>query len=94
MSSKQSNFFFGSNRNKAKLNMFWLFSGPFRKTKKLFVLFVSVFQTGIETTEINRIFSKQTEKRFVSVYFNVSDRFRNSQNKQNLWNGELKRLIF
>ncbi len=32
--------------------------------------------------------------RFVSVCFDVSDRYRNNQNKQNLWYGELKRLIF
>ncbi len=62
VSSKQSNFFFGSNRNKPKLNLFQLFFGLFRETKKHFFLFVSVFRTGIETTETNRIFSKQTEK--------------------------------
>jgi hypothetical protein len=47
VSSKQSNFFFGSNRNKPKLNLFRLFFGLFR--------FVLVFRTGIETTETNRI---------------------------------------
>jgi hypothetical protein len=61
VSSKQSNFFFGSNRNKSKLNLFRLFFGLFRETKKHFFRFVSVFRTGIETTETNRIFSKQTE---------------------------------
>jgi hypothetical protein len=53
VSSKQSNFFFGSNRNKPKLNLFRLFFGLF--------WFVSVFRTGIKTTETNRIFSKQTK---------------------------------
>jgi hypothetical protein len=31
---------------------------------------------------------------FVSVCFDVSDRYQNNQNKQNLWYGELKMLIF
>jgi hypothetical protein len=137
VSSKQSNFFFGSNRNKPKLNLFRLFFGLFCKTNKHFFRFVSVF----ETTARNRILSKQTEKifkkrsllvgprnlliffsvshrnkpklslfrlffgllfretkiflfRIVSACFNVSDRYRNNRNKQNLWYGELKRLIF
>ncbi len=47
MSTKQSNFFFGSDRNKPKLNLFWLFFS---------------FRTDIKTTETNRILSKQTEK--------------------------------
>jgi hypothetical protein len=42
VSSKQSNLFFGSNRNKLKLNLFWLFFGLFRETKKTFFRFVSV----------------------------------------------------
>jgi hypothetical protein len=42
VSSKQSNIFFGSNRNKPKLNLFRLFFGLFRETKKLFFRFVSV----------------------------------------------------
>ncbi len=140
MSSKQSNFFFGSNRNKPKLNLFRLFFGLFRKTKKHFFRFVSVFRTGIETTKTNRTLSKQTKtnrknlqkmfsirgsskqlifflglnrnkpklnlfrlffglffakpKILFSVCFGVSDRYRNNRNKQNLWYGELKRLIF
>jgi hypothetical protein len=61
VSSKRSKFFFGSNRNKPKLNLFRLFFGLFRETKKQFFRFVSVFRTGIETTETNRTFSKQTE---------------------------------
>ncbi len=146
VSLKQSKIFFGSNRN--KLNLFWLFSGLFRETKKHFFWFVSVFWISIETTETNRIFSKQTEKIskkrslvlktinflsrfqpkqtetqsvsvvfqfaflrnqniffqfvlvcfglfwFVLVCFDVSDRYQNNWNKQNLWYGELKRLIF
>jgi hypothetical protein len=61
VSSKQSNFFFSSNRNKPKLNLFRLFFGLFRETKKYFLRFVSVFRTGIETTETNRTLSKQTK---------------------------------
>ncbi len=38
VSSKQSNFFFGSNRNKPKLNLFRLFFGLFRETKQHFFL--------------------------------------------------------
>jgi hypothetical protein len=38
VSSKQSNFFFGSNRNKPKLNLFRLFFGWFRETKILFLV--------------------------------------------------------
>ncbi len=36
VSSKQSNFFSGSNQNKPKLNLFLLFFGLFHKTKKPF----------------------------------------------------------
>ncbi len=50
------------NRNKPKLNLFWLFIGLFRETKKHFFRFVSVFRTDSETTETNRTLSKQTEK--------------------------------
>ncbi len=42
VSSKQSNFFFGSNRNKPKLNLFRLFFGLFHETKKYFFRFISV----------------------------------------------------
>jgi hypothetical protein len=55
-------FFFSSNRNKPKLNLFRLFFGLFHKTPQKNVRFVSVFSTGIETTKTNRTFSKQTEK--------------------------------
>jgi hypothetical protein len=41
VSSKQQNVFFGSNRSKAKLNL--LFFRLFRKTKKHFFRFVSVY---------------------------------------------------
>jgi hypothetical protein len=135
VSSKQSNFFFGSNRNKPKLNLFRLFLGLFRE--KHFFRFVSVFRTGIETTQTNRTLTKQTKtkqknlkknvfyqgvldtiiffsrfgpklnlfwlffglfflqtKKFFSVCFCVSDRYQNNRNKQKLWYGELKRLIF
>ncbi len=141
VSSKQSNFLFGSNRNKPKLNLFRLFFGLFRETKKHFFWFVSVCfgvsdryrnnrnkQNFVETNRKNLqntfyisgsskpliFFSwlepKQTEtqsvsvvfqfafsqnpKNFLSVCFDVSDRYRNNRNKQNLWYGGLKRLIF
>ncbi len=111
--------------------------GLFCETKNHFFWFVSVFRTGINTTETNRISSKQTEKSsinilywgvlktvnffsqfepkqtktqsvsvvfqfafsrnqkfFVWVCFDVLDQYRNNRNKQNLWYGELKRLIF
>ncbi len=42
VSSKQSNFFFGSNRNEPKLNLFRLFFGLFRETKQIFFRFASV----------------------------------------------------
>jgi hypothetical protein len=63
VSSKQTKYIFGSNRNKPKLNLFRLFFGLFRETIKLFFLFVSVFRINIETTETNRSVSKQTEKK-------------------------------
>jgi hypothetical protein len=110
---------------------FGCFSVCSQKSKNFF----SVFRISIETTETNRIFSKQTEKiskkrslfrgprnrnffsrfepkqtetrsvsavvfrfafsqnpkKYFSVCFDVSDRYRK---KQNLWYGELKRLIF
>ncbi len=53
VSSKQSNFSFGSDRNEPKLNLFRLFFGLFRETKQIFFRFVSVFRTGIETTKTN-----------------------------------------
>ncbi len=61
MSSKQSNFF--SVRTEANRNSicFGCFSVCFAKAKNIFFRFVSVFRTSIETTETNRIFSKQTE---------------------------------
>jgi hypothetical protein len=65
VSSKQTNFFFGSNRNKPKHNLFWLIFGLFRETKKYFFgmfWFVSVFRIRFETTETNRFVSKHTEK--------------------------------
>ncbi len=54
-SSKPLIFFLGSKRNKPKLNLFRLFFGLlFRETTKIFFRFVSMFRTGIETTETNR----------------------------------------
>jgi hypothetical protein len=64
VSSKQSNFFFGSNRNKPKLDLFRLFFGWFPETKKHFFLFVSVFRTDIESTEFSRNKPKNLQKTF------------------------------
>ncbi len=50
---RNNQIFFGLNRNKPKLNLFWLFFGLLRETKHFFFRFVSVFRTGIETTETN-----------------------------------------
>jgi hypothetical protein len=60
VSSKQT-FFFGSNRNKLKLDLFRLFLGLFRKNRNVFFRFVSVFRTGIETTN-NRTFCETNRK--------------------------------
>jgi hypothetical protein len=54
------NFFFGSNRNKLKLNLFLLSFGLFRKN--IFFSFFGLFRTVIKTTKTNRTLSKQTEK--------------------------------
>ncbi len=62
VSSKQTKINFGSNRNKPKQDLFRVCFGLFRETKNKLFLFVSVFRTCIETTETNRIVSKQTEK--------------------------------
>jgi hypothetical protein len=62
VSSKQSKYFFGSNRNKPKLDLFWLIFGLFRATNKTLFQFVSVFRICFETTETNSSVSKQTEK--------------------------------
>jgi hypothetical protein len=56
---RNNKYFF---RVEPKLNLFRLFFGLFRKTKKHFFWFVSVFRTCIETTETNRTLSKQTKK--------------------------------
>jgi hypothetical protein len=53
--------YFGSNRNKPKQDLFRVFFGLFRETKKRNFWFVSVFRTHIETTETNRTVSKRTE---------------------------------
>ncbi len=68
VSSKQSNFYFGSNRNKPKLNLFRLFFGLFHETKKqffavyfgLFRCFGSVSKQP-KQTELCRNKPKQTE---------------------------------
>ena len=61
VSSKQTKNIFGSNRKEPKLNLFRLCFGLFHETKKELFLFVSVFRTCIETTEINISVSKPTE---------------------------------
>ncbi len=52
------NFFLGSNLNKPKLNLFWLFF----RNQQIFFRFVSVFCTGIETTETNRTYGMGIKK--------------------------------
>jgi hypothetical protein len=134
VSSKQSNFFFGLNRNKPKLNLFRSFFGLFRETqKKIFSVCFGVSdryrnnqnkQNFVETNRnkpkkfpkniiyyrvretvnfFSRLEPKQTETqsvsdvfrfafsrnqqiffRFVSVCFDVSDRYQNNRNKQKL----------
>ncbi len=44
------------NRNKPKLNLFWLFFGLFFRETNTFFRFVLVFRNGIETTETNRTY--------------------------------------
>ncbi len=69
VSSKQLIFFFfGSDRNKPKLSLFWLFFGQFfaKPNKKIF-RFVSVFRTGIKTTETNRTYGMGNQR---GLYFN------------------------
>ncbi len=65
-SSKPLIFFLDLNRNKPKLNLFWLFFGLlFRETKKFFFglfRFVSMFRSGIETTETNKTYGMGNEK--------------------------------
>ncbi len=65
VSSKQSNFFFGSNRNKPKLDLFRLFFGLFRETKNiifgLFWCFGSV-QKQPKQTEFSRNKPKKSPK--------------------------------
>jgi hypothetical protein len=58
VSSKQTNFFFGSNQNKPKLNLFRLIFGLFRETKNKFFRFVSVSFGISEPYRNNR--NKQT----------------------------------
>ncbi len=62
-SSKPLIFFHGSNRNKLKLNLFRLLFGLlFRETPKIFLRFVSMFRTAIETTKTNRTYGMGNEK--------------------------------
>ncbi len=65
VSSKQSNIFFGPNQNKPKLNLFRLFFGLFRETKKhffgLFRCFGPVSKQP-KQTEFSRNKPKQTKK--------------------------------
>jgi hypothetical protein len=80
--SKQKIFFFGSNRNKPKLNLFRLIFGLFRETKKFLFRFVSVFLTRFETTETtetNRSVSKLTKKNKKS---NIKTRVSTKQTKK------------
>jgi hypothetical protein len=91
VSSLQSIFFFGSNRNKTKLHLFRLFFVLFRETKKHFFQFVSVFRISIETTETNRIFTKQTgkisKKRFLLGSPRNRDFFLGLKNRNSIYFG-------
>ncbi len=60
-------FFFGSNQNEPKLNLLRLFVSFLRETKQIFFRFVSVFRTGIETTETNRNKPKKISKKQISI---------------------------
>ncbi len=56
-SSKPLLFFLGLNQNKPKLNLFRCFSVCFfTKPTNFFFRFVSMFRTGIETSETNRTY--------------------------------------
>jgi hypothetical protein len=69
--SRIGNFFFiGSNGNKPKVNLFWLFFVFFCETKK-FVRIVSVFRTGIETTETNRAYGMVWGIEKVDIFTNL-----------------------
>ncbi len=62
VSSKQSNFFFGSNQNIPKLNVFRLFFGLFRETKNIFFGLFWCFGLVSKQPKQKDILSKQTEK--------------------------------
>ncbi len=71
VSSNQSNFFFGSNRNKPKLNLFRLFLGLFRETKKhfffgLFRCFGPALKQPKQTELCQNKPKKSIKKRFLS----------------------------
>ncbi len=62
MSSKQSNIFFRFEPKQTKTQFVSVVFRFVSRNQKTFFLFFSVFRTGIEITETNRISSKQTEK--------------------------------
>jgi hypothetical protein len=55
VSSKQTIFCFGSNRNKPKLDLFRFCFGIFRETKKIIFRFVSVFRNRFEINRNGRL---------------------------------------
>jgi hypothetical protein len=61
-------------------------------------IFFSRFEpTQTETQSVSVVFQfvfLRNQKKMFLVCFGVSERYRNNQNKQNLWYEELKRLIF
>ncbi len=72
-----------------------------RGSSKLLINFVSRFEPKqTETQSVLVVFQFAFSRnqtiffRIVSVCFYVLDWYRNNRNKQNLWYGELKRLIF
>ncbi len=71
-----------------------------RRSSKPLIFFLGSNQNKLKLSLFRLFFGllfRETKKfffRFVFIWFDVSDRYRNNRNKQNLWYGELKRLIF
>jgi hypothetical protein len=59
---RNNHIFFGSNRNKPKLNLFWLFFGLFRETKKQFFRCFGPVLKQLKQTEFSRNKPKTSTK--------------------------------
>jgi hypothetical protein len=88
VSSKQSNFFFGSNRNKPKLNLFRLFFGLFRETKKHFFRFILVC-FGVSDQYQNN----QKKQNFVETNQNKLKQTKKNSKKRSLWGSQNSKLF-